>query len=396
MSAHALRLLTIAAISFLTLVDLFATQAILPSLARAYGTSPATMGSAVNACTLGMAIAGIAVAYFNRRIDRRLGVAISLALLAIPTLLLATMPDLATFAVLRIVQGLFMSAAFSLTIAYLAENCSAEEAASALAAYVTGNVASNLIGRLISAAVADHLGLASNFALFAALNLAGAGLAYAALRAMPPATAPATRVTAATWGPMFRRPELVSCFAIGFLILFTFIGTFTYVNFLLTGAVGLSPMQLGFVYFVFVPSLIATPFAGIVAHRHGARMTIMAAFAVAGLGLLLLAWLELVPILAGLALVAAGTFFAQAAATGYVSRIAGAERGAAGGVYLAFYYSGGLAGSIVLGQVFDHLGWHATVLAIGFAFVVAAALASQLNEERQAQAGAAHTKPKSA
>lgn len=380
MSAQALRLFVIAAISFLTLVDLFATQAILPSLARAYGVPPATIGSAVNACTLGMAIAGVAVAYFNQRINRRLGVTTSLALLAIPTSLLAFMPDLTVFAILRVVQGLFMSAAFSLTIAYLAENCSAEEAASALAAYVTGNVASNLIGRLMSAAVADHLGLSSNFAFFAALNLAGTALAYIALRSTSPMAATEKNAAGATWGPLFQRPELVSCFAIGFLILFTFIGTFTYVNFLLTGTIGLSPMQLGFVYFVFVPSIIATPFAGNIARRYGARATIISALVIAGLGLPLLAWPELMPVLIGLVLVAAGTFFAQATATGYVSRTAGAQRGAAGGVYLASYYSGGLVGSIVLGQVFDRLGWNATVLVIGIAFVIAAVMALRLVE----------------
>ena len=133
-----------------------------------------------------MAVAGLLVALFNKRIDRRWGVALSLALLAIPTALLALMPDLGTFAALRLVQGVFMSAAFSLTIAYLAENAAPHEVAAALAAYVTGNVASNLFGRLMSAAIADHLGLPANFAIFALLNLAGAVLAFFALRHTSP------------------------------------------------------------------------------------------------------------------------------------------------------------------------------------------------------------------
>ena len=59
-------------------------------------------------------------------------------------------------------------------LAYLGEECSAMDAGGAFAAYITGNVASNLIGRLISAGIADHLGMAANFYFFAALNLAGA------------------------------------------------------------------------------------------------------------------------------------------------------------------------------------------------------------------------------
>src|SRR5919106_372411 len=103
------------------------------------------------------------------------------ALLALPTALLAFAPDLAAFAALRVAQGLCMASAFALTLAYLGEHCSAEDAAGAFAAYITGNVASNLFGRLISAAVAEHLGIAANFVFFAGLNLAGAALAYAAL-----------------------------------------------------------------------------------------------------------------------------------------------------------------------------------------------------------------------
>ena len=55
----------IALTAFLTVVDLFATQAILPSLTRHYGVSPAAMGFAVNASTLGMAFSGLAVGYFS-------------------------------------------------------------------------------------------------------------------------------------------------------------------------------------------------------------------------------------------------------------------------------------------------------------------------------------------
>ena len=56
-SGTLLRTLVIGLTAFLTLVDLFATQAILPSLTRAYGVAPAAMGFAVNASTFGMAVA---------------------------------------------------------------------------------------------------------------------------------------------------------------------------------------------------------------------------------------------------------------------------------------------------------------------------------------------------
>ena len=75
-----------------------------------------------------------------------------------------------------------MSTAFTLTMAYLAEHFSARQTTSALAAYVTGNVASNFFGRLMSAAVADTFGISTNFLTFAALNLIGAALVWFTLQ----------------------------------------------------------------------------------------------------------------------------------------------------------------------------------------------------------------------
>ncbi|TIL70221.1 MAG: MFS transporter, partial [Mesorhizobium sp.] len=100
-----------------------------------FSVSRATMGFAVNASTFGMAIAGVAVALLGRNIDRRNGIWFSLVVLAIPTALLSMTDSIAMFALLRVLQGLCMSAAFTLTIAYLAEHFSPGQAAGALAAY---------------------------------------------------------------------------------------------------------------------------------------------------------------------------------------------------------------------------------------------------------------------
>src|SRR6516162_9253149 len=127
----ALRSLVIGLTAFLTVVDLFATQAILPSLARHYGVTPGAMGFAVNASTIGMAIAGLVVGSFSPHIDRRTGILASLLLLAVPTSLLAVAPNLAVFTMLRIMQGLCMASAFTLTLAYLGEQCSAMDAGGA-------------------------------------------------------------------------------------------------------------------------------------------------------------------------------------------------------------------------------------------------------------------------
>jgi predicted MFS family arabinose efflux permease len=380
-SAVLLRSAVICLTAFLTVVDLFATQAILPTLTRAYNVSPAAMGFAVNASTMGMAVSGLVVALFAQHIDRRLGILVSLAVLSIPTALLAVAPDLTTFTVLRIAQGLCMASAFTLMLAYLGEECSAADAGGAFAAYITGNVASNLIGRLISAGIADHLGLASNFYFFAVLNLAGAVLVYYTVAKAAPMdqVAPAPRSPFAAWLDHLRNPQLRAAFGIGFCILFAFIGTFTYVNFVLVRPpLSLGPMELGFVYFVFAPSVVTTLLAGRSVHRWGTRPTLWGSLALAGIGLPLLLLPKLTAVLGGMILVGVGTFLAQATATGFVSQAATTDRGSASGIYLACYFSGGLVGTAVLGQVFDRIGWPACVGGIGVSLGAAALLTLRL------------------
>ena len=375
-----LRSLVIGLTAFLTVVDLFATQAILPSLTRHYGVTPAAMGFAVNASTFGMAVAGLVVGFFSPHIDRRLGILVSLTLLAIPTSLLAVAPNLAIITALRVAQGLCMASAFALTLAYLGEQCGTMDAGGAFAAYIAGNVASNLIGRLVSAAVADSLGLSWNFYFFAALNLTGAALVYFAINRVQPmhAMTPAESPLAAML-THWRNPQLRAAFGIGFCILFAFIGTFTFVNFVLVRPpLSLGMMDLGPVYFVFLPSVVTTLLAGRAVALFGTRPTIWAALIVAALGLPLMLSPHLFDVLAGMVMVGVGTFFAQAAATGFVGQAAAESRGVASGTYLACYFCGGLVGTAVLGRLFDSFGWTVCVIGVACSLALAALLTATL------------------
>ena len=177
----------------------------------------------------------------------------------------------------------------------------------------------------------------------------------------------------------WRNPALRSAFGIGFCILFAFIGTFTFVNFVLVRApLSLGRMDLGLVYFVFAPSVVTTLFAGRAVARFGTRPTIWSALAVAALGLPLMLSSHLPGVLTGMVLVGAGTFFAQACATGFVGQAAGDNRGIASGTYLACYFLGGLVGSALLGQLFDRFGWTACVAGIGASLAIAALLTTRL------------------
>jgi MFS transporter, YNFM family, putative membrane transport protein len=223
--------------------------------------------------------------------------------------------------------------------------------------------------------------LAPTFLALAGLNLLGATLVYFWLKRAAPAAENTreSRSSLSIWSEHLRNPLLGPCFAIGFCILFAFIGTFTYVNFVLVREpLAVGQMTLGFIYFVFAPSIVTTLLAGRAVKAFGTRPSFWASLGVAGAGLPLLVIPNLSAVLIGLTLVAIGTFLAQAIATGFVSKSATTDRGSASGLYLASYFFGGLVGSAVLGQIFDRFGWTACVIGVGLALVAAALLALRM------------------
>ncbi|MEO1328845.1 MAG: MFS transporter [Pseudomonadota bacterium] len=349
----------IAIVSFLTLIDLFGSQALLPQLVVAYQVDPATMGVAVNASTFGMALSGLTVAWFADRIDRKQGIWLSLALLSIPTACLGLVDDVTLFALLRIAQGVFMAAAFTLTLTYLSEQCDITAASGAMAAYITGNVASNLFGRLLAGSLAEQIGLSGSFFAFAILNLLGALFAYTLIGPTSgPRDAGSAEPPLAAWRAHLSDARLRASFLIGFVILALFVGLFTYVNFELVGpTLRLDPMMLGAVYFVFLPSIFTTPSAGALARKWGAARGFQAGAAATILGVVLTLAPTLWLVLPGLALIAVGLFFAQAAVSGYVGRTATRAHAAANGLYLSSYYFGGLVGAYAFGLVYQSAGW---------------------------------------
>jgi hypothetical protein len=248
------RTLIIGLTAFLTVVDLFATQAILPSLARAYQVTPAAMGLAVNASTFGMAVAGLTVALFDRHLDRRLGILVSLVLLAIPTALLANAPDLTVFAALRVAQGPVHGIGIHAD-ARLSRRRVQRDGRRRRVRRLHHRQCREQSDRPADSAASPTISGSRPISISSRRSTSPAPS-----WSISPSTHRADAAMAAPRAPRWLRicaTPLRAAFGIGFCILFAFIGTFTYVK---RRAVRepLSAWPAGalvFVYFVFLPSV---------------------------------------------------------------------------------------------------------------------------------------------
>jgi predicted MFS family arabinose efflux permease len=372
-------MLIMAFTSLSTLLDLFGPHSIVPLLAREFAVSAPAMGLAVNAAAAGMAVCGLVLYRLPLPVRPEKLMSGALAALAIPTLLLAHAPSIEVFALLRVVQGVFMCAAFAVAIAYISANWGACGSAPLLmASYVTGNVGSNLFGRLLIGTVADHSGWQQAFIILAILNLSCGLALWLLLPRSQCLAAPSGEASRAGFGlSHLANAKLGGACAVGFMILFAFIGVFTYVNFKLAAApFYMTPGQLGLLYLIFSASLITTPLAGHAVRAAGHSRAAAASALVSLCGILLTLSPGQAAVMAGLALLGSGLFFTQAIATSFVGHTAKSGKVAASGLYLFAYYCGGIAGAVVVGHVYQNGGWEASVAVISAALVCLALVAS--------------------
>ncbi len=364
-------------------LQLYCTQPLLPLLTRLFHASKTGAGMTVSAATLGVALSAPVFGALTERLARKRVIVASIVGIAIPTLLAATSTSLAQLIFWRFLQGIMVPGIVAVVITYIGEEWSPDRVALIMSFYVSGTALGGFIGRISAGILADWFSWRVSFLALGAASLAGAAAVAAWLphgrrRPAPPA-GPATQLTFfyQVQG-LFRSRRLVATFAVGFNVLFSLVGVFTWITFHLSAAPFLlSTTALSSLFFVYLIGLIVTPAAGFLITRVGLRAGIAGAISCSMAGVLLILAPSLLVVILGLTLLSSGVFIAQTASQSHL-RVAAppGARVTAAGLYLTCYYLGGTAAGVVPGAFWAIGKWPACV-----AFIVvmqAAALAIAL------------------
>ena len=345
-----------------TFLNVYCTQPLLPKFQEIFGASEALVSLTVGAVTLAVALAAPLVGLLAETYGRKKVIVPALFAMVVPTILAATSRSLGTLVFWRFVQGLFVPGVIAVMIAYVNEEF-ADRAGFVMSAYVTGTVFGGFVGRFLTGIIGEHLGWRSAFVTLGILDLLGA---IAVRQWLPLAKnfVPAThlfRSLGDAWSHL-RNPRLLAICGMGFTVLFSLVGVFTYVNFhLARPPFGLNAGELGTIFCVYLLGCFVTPLAGRFLDRNGFRRTALAALGMSVAGLLLTLIPSLAAVIVGLALFSSGVFVSQSAATVQTGRVADRARSAAAGIYVTFYYAGGSVGSAAPAWFWTKGGWPACV-----------------------------------
>lgn len=344
-------------------MDLYSPQALLPMLAREFNAGVTDVGLLISATSFAVAL----IAPFSGTVADVLGrkrvIISAMFVLVAPMALIGLAADLHAMIFWRFMQGLLLPPIFAVTVAYVSEEFSSAEAVTVTGIFMSGSAIGGFLGRFLTGVLAQALDWRSAFLILAGLTLVCAGGVAALL--------PRERhfVRAENLSRSFRQmlrhmrnKRLLGTYGIGFSVLFSFIVTFTYVNFRLAAPpFNLSTAALGSIFVTYLLSAVVTPWVGHAVQRLGRRRVAFVTVAIWVVGLLLTLAPSLPVIIVGLALAAAcGTTY-QTMSTSFVAQTAGEGRSAAVGLYVTSFYLGGSVGGVLPGLTWAWAGWPGAV-----------------------------------
>jgi predicted MFS family arabinose efflux permease len=267
---------------------------------------------------------------------------------------------------LRFVQGLLLPPIFTVAVAYVGDEWPPADVPRVAGLFISGSSVGGFTGRFITGVVADLAGWRASFAVIALLTLsAGLIVAFALPRERRFVRSGGFLASARQMFAHVGNPRLLAIYAVGFGVLFNFIGTFTYVSFHLAGApYFFTPTLLGAIFITYLGGTLIVPWVGRAILLFGRRRFVLGIIALWSMGALLLLAPPVTAIVAGLTVCATCGLICQAVSTGYVITTAKEGRSSAAGLYASTFYLGGSAGAFLVGLVWNVFGWGGCVALI--------------------------------
>ena len=367
-------------IGFFAFLNVYPIQAVLPMVMDDFRASPLEAGMTVGATVLAMGLVSPFMGMISDAFGRKTILCISMFALTLPTALIPMVDGLTALIVMRFLQGLAIPGIVVVLIAYISEEFVAGGVARMTSTYVGGTVMGGFCGRFISGHAGHLLGWRGAFVTLAIMNFLGAVLA---LWLLPPSRhfVPNRKISAGMrtlWRHLHHKRLMAAC-AVGFCVLFSLVGTFTYVNLYLAAApFHLSTAGLANVFTVYLVGVLVTPLAGRYIDRLGFMKSLLGALALSATGLLVTLIPSLLLVVVGLTVCSTGVFICQSATIGAIAKSVTEGRSLATGIYYMSYYAGGAVGAWIAGLAYEGWGWSGSVLTIILAQILAAVIVAMV------------------
>lgn len=349
------------------IATIYAPQPLLPLLAEEFHLGMATAALAVTATLLPLAAGPLLYGYLLESVSTRKTMVVALAVLAATQAGLALADSFGVFLALRFVQGMSVPALLTALMTHVAASAGRERVHAVMAAYIAVTTLGGFSGRFFAGLAAAEWGRRVPFALLAAMLCVCLGLARTL---SADARTGFARPSPGVIRQVLARPGFLKTYLMAACLFFVFTGMLNILPFRLTEIEGrVSSARIGSMYLGYLVGIAASLWSPRAAGILGGRKAVLAVgLAVEAVSVLFFALPSAWAIFFSVVVLCGGMFLTHSAAPGILNAAEPRLKAVVNGLYLAFYYSGGVLGSFLPGVARDMAGFWA---AVGLLFCVA-------------------------
>jgi YNFM family putative membrane transporter len=359
-SAHKRASLAFFMSGFSTFALLYCVQPLMPIFADHFSVSPAASSLSLSLSTGLLAVAIFLAAAVSERFGRRSLMFVSLLGASACTIACAMAPNWHVLLLIRALEGFLLGGVPAVAMAYLSEEMDPKGLGASMGLYIAGNAFGGMAGRMVTGVLAEYFSWRPALASIGCLGIAAA---IGFLLLLPPSRNFVPRKSTMryhldAWRGHLKNPALAMLFAIGFLLMGSFVTVYNYASFrLVAPPYSLNQTELGLIFTVYLFGIAASWAAGLLGDRFGHFRVMPVGIGVALLGVALTLPDFLALVILGIVLLTSGFFMAHSVASALVGRLARSTKGHASSLYLLAYYLGSSIAGSIGGHFWSAGGW---------------------------------------
>lgn len=349
---------------FATFALLYCVQPLMPVFAADFHVGAAQSSLSLSLTTGLLAPAMIVAGILSETRGRKPMMVASLLASSLLTIGCAVVTRWPLFLAMRALAGITFAGLPAISMTYLSEEVHPTSIGLAMGLAIGGNGLGGMLGRLATSLITD---LSSWRWAMAVIGLLGVIATIIFWRTLPPSRHFHPRdahisETFRTFGRQLTDANLVPLFAMGFLLMGSFVSTYNYVTYhLLEAPYSLSHAAVGFIFVVYLVGIFASAFIGSRADAVGRPRMLQLMTVVMLCGIALTATRPLPLVVLGIATVTFGFFGGHSVASSWIGLRTRASKAQASALYLFFYYIGASVAGSVGGNFWERWHWPGVV-----------------------------------
>lgn len=370
-------LLIVLGITILTFSALYAPQPLLPVFSAEFSVTKTVAALMTTFTLIPLSFAPFVYGFILESVSARKMIVVSVFLLSVTEILVYLSGSFSTLLVIRLFQGFLIPAILTSLMTYVSKLSDKGGLQRSISLYIAATIIGGFLGRAVSGFISYSFGWRYTFlALFVSILLS----VFLGLRLEKDVKVSTNKIKFQDVLDILRIKKMLFSYLGIFFIFSAFAGL---LNFLPSRIAELSKItnefKIGLLYSGYLMGVLMSFFSVRIISYFGYKNI----FLWCVLFFTISIWIFFIPDIpvyyVNMFIMCGGMFLVHSTLSGFVNKFGGDKKGILNGLYVSFYYSGGVVGSYLPGLVYEKFGWNFFLLFLTFFSILSFSFLSSIS-----------------